>query len=66
MYVNIKSCVALNNHMSDFFLTNIGVSQGENVSPLMFALFVKYFEEYIIANDCKCVHIEVNVLTFII
>ena len=35
MYVNIKSCVSLNDYMSDFFLTNIGIRQGENLSPLM-------------------------------
>ena len=31
MYVNIKSCVSLNIYRSDFFLTNIGIRQGENL-----------------------------------
>ena len=57
MYVNIKSCVSLNNYKSDFFLTNIGIRQGENVSPLMFALFVNDFEEFLISKDCKGVDI---------
>ena len=36
MYSNIKSCVLLNQNMSDTFLCNIGVRQEENLSPLLF------------------------------
>ena len=57
MYVNIKSSVSLNNYKSDFFLINIGIRQGENLSPLMFALFVNDFEEFLISKDCKGVDI---------
>ena len=56
-YVNIKSCVSSNNYKSDFFLTNIGIRQCENLSPLMFALFVNDFEEFLISKDCKGVDI---------
>ena len=40
LYANAKSCVQLNNDISDFFEVNIGVRQGENLSPILFALFL--------------------------
>ena len=33
MYQNIKSCVALEGKLSDFFVSKVGVWQGENLSP---------------------------------
>ena len=33
MCVNIKSCVMLNNELSETFVCNTGVRQGENLSP---------------------------------
>ncbi len=36
MYSNIKSCVILSNK-SDSFISNMGVREGENLSPLLFA-----------------------------
>jgi hypothetical protein len=40
MYSNAKSCVMVNKEVSDFFVTDTGVRQGENLSPLLFALFL--------------------------
>ena len=31
-----KSCVKIQNQISDFFSLNVGVKQGENVSPSLF------------------------------
>jgi hypothetical protein len=49
MYKNIKSCVKLNATYSNFFISNIGVRQGENLSPLLFSIFLNdlytYFAE---------------------
>ena len=46
MYKNIKSCVNVNNCQSDFFSSNAGVRQGENLSPLLFSLFINDLEDH--------------------
>ena len=38
MYKSAKSCIILTNNFSDIFKCHIGVRQGENLSPLLFAL----------------------------
>ena len=47
MYDMAKSCVRQNNLMSEYFLCSIGVRQGDNLSPLLFALFINDFSKYI-------------------
>ena len=47
MYSNIKSCFSLKNTKSDFFYSNCGVRQGENLSPVLFSLFLNDLEEYL-------------------
>ena len=47
MYENIKACVKLNNQLSKSFTSNIGVRQGDNLSPLLFAIFINDFEQFI-------------------
>ena len=47
LYDNAKSCVKLNNCISDLFRSCIGVRQGENLSPLLFALFLNDLELYL-------------------
>ena len=37
LYHHAKSCVRANGKMSDYFTCNVGVRQGENLSPLLFA-----------------------------
>ena len=50
MYQNIKSCVASEGKLSDFFVSNVGVRQGENLSPLLFTIYVDDLENYLSAN----------------
>ncbi len=57
MYSQMKSCV-LNSQKSDFLITNKGVRQGENLSPLLFALFVNDIEDHLLANGCIYVNID--------
>ena len=40
MYDKAKSCVKSNNTLSDFFVSHTGVRQGENLSPVLFSLFL--------------------------
>ena len=35
-----KYCVKIQNQISDFFPLNVGVKQGDNVSPSLFKIFV--------------------------
>ncbi len=53
LYNNIKSCVISNNNMSDLFGISRGVRQGENLSPLLFSIFVNDAEECLFAKNCK-------------
>ena len=47
MYQDTKACIKLNNKLSNSFVCNIGVRQGDNLSPLLFALFVNDFEMHL-------------------
>merc|ERR1712179_321668 len=47
MYQETKVCIKLNNKLSNSFNCNIGVRQGDNLSPLLFALFINDFETYL-------------------
>ena len=47
MYNDAKSCVINGCERSDFFNCNIGVRQGENLSPFLFALYINDFELFI-------------------
>ena len=40
LYANVKSCVRIGNSKSACFSSNIGVRQGENLSPILSALFL--------------------------
>ena len=47
MYTNAKSCVSIDHINSEFFTCNIGVRQGENLSPILFALFLNDFADFL-------------------
>ena len=50
MYAGIKSCVFSENIKSDYFASNSGVRQGENLSPLLFSLFINDLETYLMSK----------------
>ena len=47
MYENAKSHVSANNQLSDPFPCQVGVRQGENLSPLLFAMFLNDFKSFL-------------------
>ena len=40
LYANAKSCVRKEGKLSEMFSSSVGVRQGENLSPLLFAIYV--------------------------
>ncbi len=57
LYKNTKSCVSYNGKCSEYFITKVGVKQGENLSPLLFALFLNDMEEFFDRNGGKNLHL---------
>ena len=47
MYNNIKSCVKNKNETSVFLHCQSGVRQGENFSPLLFAIYLNDLESFL-------------------
>ena len=47
LYEEAKSCISLDNEVSDCFPCNVGVRQGENLSPLLFAVFLNDLESHL-------------------
>ena len=50
MYQNIKSCLTVNNIQTDFFSCNIGLREGENLSPFLFSVYLNDLEEFFFHN----------------
>lgn len=50
MYYNIKSCILANDNKSSFFSSNIGVRQGENLSPFLFNIFLNDLNHFFSSN----------------
>ena len=57
MYKNIKSCVTVNGESSAMFTSFCGVRQGENLSPILFSLFLNDIEAYL---SRSCNGIDIN------
>ncbi len=53
MYENIKSCVMLKKELSETFVCNAGVRQGENLSPILFAYYINDIEEELLNKNCN-------------
>ena len=45
LYNKAKSCVKNNGELSDFFKCSVGVRQGENLSPILFAIYLNDLEK---------------------
>ncbi len=51
--VIIKSCVMVDQNVSDTFSCNMGVRQGENLSPLLFAFYVSGLQDQLLEHNCN-------------
>ena len=47
LYAKAKSAIKQNNHHSAFFGCDIGVRQGDNLSPLLFALYLNDLQDHL-------------------
>jgi hypothetical protein len=58
MYQNIKSCILNNCNQSQFFVSEIGVSQGTNLSTLLFPLYLNDLQAYLEGNGAVGVELQ--------
>ena len=60
MYSGIKSCITVNGTSSGYFTCEKGVRQGENLSPLLFAIYLNDLENFMNTSGCKGIEIGVQ------
>ena len=60
MYQNLKSCVSFNGEISSFFQSSRGVRQGENISPVLFSIFLNDLETFLASNNCTGIDMNFN------
>jgi hypothetical protein len=47
MYSYSTSCVKINDKLTDFFATKLGVKQGDNLTPNLFKIFINDLPSYL-------------------
>ena len=58
MYQGIKSCITFNGSQSSLFPCLRGMRQRENLSPVLFALFLNDLESFMLCNSCSGINLE--------
>lgn len=59
MYADVKSCILVNGETSCYFSCEKGVRQGENLSPLLFSIYLNDVETYLFNDGCDGINIEI-------
>ena len=57
MYDVAKSCINVGNNLSEVFHCNIGVRQGEKLSPILFAMLINEFKNNL-STQYNLVHLN--------
>ena len=52
MYHNVKFCVMVEQHISDTFICNVGMREGESLSLLLATFDVNAIHEHFIKHNC--------------
>jgi hypothetical protein len=47
MYSYSTSCVKINDKLTEFFATKLGVKQGDNLNPNLFKIFINDLPSYL-------------------
>ena len=58
MYQNIKSSVSYNGKSSESFISEIGVRQGENLSPVLFSIYLNDLQSHLETNGSVGVELQ--------
>ena len=66
MYNEIKSCVTVNGCSSGFFKCQQGVRQGENLSPLLFSVYLNDLDYFMHTSGCKGLEVTIHDHEYII
>lgn len=66
VYRSVKSGVKHNNLLSDPFECNIGVRQGECLSPFLFAMYVNDLESELLVNGISGIDIVIVILCILL
>ena len=52
LWYKLRRGVVVNQETSNYFVSYRGVRQGENLSPLLFALYVNDLEDHLLGENC--------------
>ena len=58
MYESIKSSVKIQCQSSQFFDCNVGLMQGEAMSPFLFSMYINDFENELIKDLCEPIYLQ--------
>ena len=53
MYSSLKTCVKFQSEFSEFCVCNVGLMQGETLSPFLFSMNINDFENELISGVCE-------------
>lgn len=58
MYQNIKSCIKQKSQISNFFYSEAGVRQGENLSPVLFSIFLNDLQQHLETDNVRGIELK--------